>query len=77
MPGVLPLPFDQDSDAKNRHYCMMIGTHHNEVAAHCQAGTNGPRRPLRGWGQAMRIFDSLLKSRARSSSGSDAERRIG
>ncbi len=44
MPGVLPLPFDQDSDAKDSYYCMMIDTDHTEFASHCQADTDGDPR---------------------------------
>ena len=43
MLGVLPLPFDQDSDATDSYYCMMIGTDHSEVSPYCQSGTNDPR----------------------------------
>jgi hypothetical protein len=41
MTGVLPLPFDQDLDAKDSYYCMMIDPDHSEVAFYCQAVKNG------------------------------------
>ena len=55
---------------KDSYYCMMIGPDHSEVVPLCQAGTNDPRRPVCAR-EAMRIVDSPLGSRIRSSSASD------
>ena len=53
---------------KDSYYCMMIGPDHSEVGPHCQAGTSGPRRLLGARREAMRIVDSPLTSRVRTSS---------